>query len=448
MAPKATAPGPGLRPALHLAAVIVLGQAIVSGGHGFSPAALACVGIALAIITAALFVPATGRGAGLAHAVLVAGVAIDFYRLPWIAAYVQVPAARALLQPFVGLAALSAVLAAALLLRRPRAVLPACFPLLLVAQFLMGAFHLGLSPDPRVDVYVVQHLGCQALLRGNDPYAITFPNPYGTDVSYFPPGAVLNGQVQCGYPYPPVPLLMALPGQLLAGDVRYAELAALVAAAAVIAYGFPRAPGRARASIGPAMLLLFAPGVFHLLENAWIEPYLILLLAATAALAARRWLWPSAVSAGLLLAAKQYAPLLSPAVLLIAPAARAARFRWGAVAVAAGAVVTLPFIAWGPHAFVHSLTVLNVGMIRSDAISFLPTLLRATGWHPPLLPCPAVAAVVAAGLVLWRAPRTPAGFAGGFGLIATCLFAASPLAFGNYYALAGAALCVAAVAEG
>jgi hypothetical protein len=59
-----------------------------------------------------------------------------------------------------------------------------------------------------------------------------------------------------------------------------------------------------------------------------------------------------------------------------------------------------------------------------------------------------VAAVVAAGLVLWRAPRTPAGFAGGFGLIATCLFAASPLAFGNYYALAGAALCVAAVAEG
>jgi hypothetical protein len=50
--------------------------------------------------------------------------------------------------------------------------------------------------------------------------------------------------------------------------------------------------------------------------------------------------------------------------------------------------------------------------------------------------------------VLWQAPRTPAGFAGGFGLIATCLFAASPLAFGNYYALAGAALCVAAVAEG
>ena len=152
---------------------------------------------------------------------------------------------------------------------------------------------------------------------------------------------------------------------------------------------------------------------------------------------------------GLLLAAKQYVPLTVAAVWLLVqrPWTAATLRRWATIAATAGLVVTAPFVVWGPAAFVRSLTVLNVGMVRADSISFLPPLLRATGWLGPLLAWPVAGAAVASVLVLWRGERTPAGYAAGVSLIATCLFAVSPLAFGNYYALPIAGLCMAAAAD-
>jgi hypothetical protein len=448
MTPETPSRTTGVRPAAHLAAVILLGQAIAAGQAGFSPTALLLVGAAIAAITAALVVPETGGRVPLVviRGVVVAGLALAVWRMPLVDLYIEEPRLRSKVGPFVLLAGLSVILMLSVVVRHPRAIQPACLPLLLTTFALMGAFYLGLAPDPKIDVYRFGSLGCDALLDGRNPYAITIPDPYGPNAHFYAAGVVAGGRILCGYCYPPLTLLLSLPAHLLAGDVRYADLAAMVLAAAIVAYGFRRrSEGTA-----VAVLLLFMPGGFHLLENAWTEPLLILLVALTTVLAARGWLRSAAVVAGLLLASKQYVPLAAPAFLLLVPRPWTVRalLRWVGIALAAGLVVTLPFMLWSPSAFFRSLTVLNVGVIRYDAISFLPPLLRATGLRLPLLVWPIAAAAVAGTLVTWRAPRTPAGFAAGFALICLCVFAVSPLAFGNYYALAVGSLCVSAAAEG
>jgi hypothetical protein len=236
-------------------------------------------------------------------------------------------------------------------------------------------------------------------------------------------------------------LICGLTGYL-AGDVRLTYLAAWVLSAALLGYLLPN-----RAGILPAILLLFMPGVFHLLENAWIEPLLILLLAITTLLAIKRW--PGiAVAALLFFASKQYAPLALPAIVCLLPGPwnlrTAARWIWPGIAVTA--IITLPFLLWSPHAFFRSLTILNVGMIRADSISFAPVLSHLIRLRFSLA-FTVLAALPAILLVLWKSPRTPAGFTAGVALILLCVFAFSPLAFGNYYTLAAGALTIAGASE-
>ncbi len=435
---------------MYLATAIVLGQAIAAGRVGYSPVALGLIAAAIGLGAAGVFWPAVDPpgGAAASRVVVAVGVVAAFGRVPLVDLYWRFPVGRPRLAPFVGLGGVSAALAACVVLRRPRAVGPACLPVLLATAGLMGAFYLSLSPDPRIDVFNFHRDGCAALLAGRDPYAITIPDPYVPPSHFYRPGVEVGGRILCGYCYPPLTLLLTVPAYLL-GDPRWADVAAYILAAAVIAYGFRRRREDPYRGTGPAVLLLFAPGVFTLYAGCWTEPMVVLLLATTAALAARGWVRSAAVSAGLLLASKQYVPLAAPAVVLLVPRPwwTGAAPRWAGLALAAGLVVTLPFVLWNPQAFVHSQTVLNAGVIRADSISFLPSLIRATGIHPPLLACPVVAAVAAGAAVAWQAPRTPAGFAAAMGLTLTCVFALSPLAFGNYYALAVGAFLVAAAAE-
>ena len=143
------------------------------------------------------------------------------------------------------------------------------FPALLAMYAELGVWLIRVSPRPHIDVMTVFHEGLAALGTLKSPYSITFPNIYD-NVDLYGAGLVVNGQVQFGFPYPPLSLLMAAPAYLLGGDVRYAELAALVAGAACIGYC-----GRGR--IGPlaAAALLFTPRTFFVLEQAWTESLVI-----------------------------------------------------------------------------------------------------------------------------------------------------------------------------
>ena len=137
---------------------------------------------------------------------------------------------------------------------------------------------------------------------------------------FYSPEAVSGGRVLFGYPYPPLSLLMVLPGYAL-GDYRYAELAAIVLSACLIAYGRPSQ----RSRLGAA-LLLTTPRVFFVLEQGWTEPAAVLLVALTAFAMMRR---PRATdwTAGLMLASKQYLVIAVPLLWLRLEAAwRIARY--------------------------------------------------------------------------------------------------------------------------
>src|SRR5262249_36858695 len=121
-------------------------------------------------------------------------------------------------------------------------------------HFAVGAWIIRSSPNPHIDVYVFQQESCQALLRGENPYALRFPNIYGPSAFVYGPGLKTEDRVNFGFPYPPLSLYMALPGYLLTGDHRYSQLAAVTLAAALLAYARPGLIARLA-----AMLYLFTP---------------------------------------------------------------------------------------------------------------------------------------------------------------------------------------------
>jgi hypothetical protein len=252
-----------------------------------------------------------------------------------------------------------------------------------------------------------------------------------------------DGVVQCGYFYLPLSLLLDLPAHL-AGDVRYTQLAALTIAAALVAYADPRRDAR-RLSCAIAALLLFTPQVFHTLENAWIEPQMLMFLAAIAFVVARR-LPGRFVLMGLLVAVKQYGIFLVPLVPLLIPdepATRARVLRALIIVTITAAIVTLPFVLWDPRAFLHSTTALYVGMLRTDSISLLAWLNVRTGVRPPML-VTTLAGFAAAALAAWRAPRGATGFAAAVAFVLLVVFLFGTQSFANYYFLVAGALLIAA----
>jgi uncharacterized membrane protein len=312
--------------------------------------------------------------------------------------------------------------------------------LLLLIHFFMGAWVIRHTPQPQIDVHVVQQAGCEALAHGRNPYAIRTRDLYGPDSHYYPPGAVKDGRLTFGCPYPPLSILLALPGYLLGGDFRYAQLLALTLAATLMAL----ARG-GRLGFAAAALFLLTPRGFYVLEHGWTEPFVVMLLAATVFCACRRPRW-TPLALGLLLVSKQYIFVALPAALLLAPRpwVSGAFWRFWLVAVITGLVVTLPMALWNAHEFLNS--VLNIrDVFRIESLSYLSLLARQTGWRGGGW-VKFVAIVPAAVLVLRKAPRSPSGFAAGTALLLMVLFAFASHASANYYFGSIGVLCCAVAA--
>jgi hypothetical protein len=334
----------------------------------------------------------------------------------------------------VGLGVLAGV-AGVPLLRR------AWFPAILVTFVVLGVWLIHASPTPHIDVITVYDYAGRALAHGRDPYTMTYPNIYGTD-AFYPPGAVMGGRVVGGFPYPPLSLLLGLPGQMLLGDVRYSQLAALAGSGALV--GFAR-----RGPIAPlaATLLLFTPRVFFVLEQAWTEPLTLLALTATlyTALYARRSM---PIALGLLIAMKQYMIIALPLAWLLTSSADRQREWWRLVGIAllTATLVTLPFVLWNVPGFVQSVITWQLReRFRLDSLSVLSWLAYAGVSVTPTLVLAASGAALVVGVSasLWRASRTPAGFAAAVALTLLLVFACSKKAFCNYYFFTLGVMCAA-----
>jgi hypothetical protein len=297
---------------------------------------------------------------------------------------------------------------------------------------------------PPIDVLVFQQMGAEGLLRGENPYTPRYPNLYRADQPYYGPGVVdASNRLTVGLPYPPLSLLLALPAYVLGGDVRYADVAAIAAAAWLMVMF---RPGRWTGLT--AMLFLLTPRVLFVIEQSWTEALFVFMFALVM-FCALRWKPALPYALGLFFATKQYAVLTLPFIsFLVAPEDRWADIGrlLGKAMLVAGAI-TLPFFLWDPHAFWRAVVQFQfIQPMRWDSLSYLVGMYRWVPRFPLLMSAAFVAIVPVIGLAVWRCPRSPAYFAAATTLVSLVFFAFNKQAFCNYYYYVVATACCAAAA--
>ena len=336
--------------------------------------------------------------------------------------------------------------------RRHRPVLHAAAAAVVVAVGLwMGGWTIRQSPEPRIDVIPVHQDAFRALAHGGSPYAITFEDIYEDHEQFYAPEMRDGKRILFGFPYPPLSLLLAWPGEAILGDLRYAEVIALAVAAWLLIRVGRRAadPPDAGRGLLCAAAILLAPRVIFQIEQGWTEPFPIALLAATVLVGVTRpalaWL-----PLGLLMASKQHLAVALVFVPMLAHGSWRAQALFAAKAVAVAAAVTLPIALLDWDAFMRSAVLLQMREpFRMDALSFTRMLvdLQWTLDKEQALAISLGAGLFGLGLSWWRAPRTPAGFAAAVGLTCFLLAAFGKKAFLNYYFLVVAALLTAVAAS-
>jgi len=428
---------------LGAAGAIAIGQALALGpGHG-RPMTLLTVALgatALAVLHPTSWTDGPTQWSRPAHFLIGAGLCCQLIELAALTVATYTPQDRLGVAPLLVAAAGVGVILAAILRRRARLVTLA-IPIGIHAA--VGIWVIRSTPDPFIDVYRWQVEALHALGRGINPFAITMPNIY-SDGAFYGPGLVVDGRVQMGLQYPPLSLLLAAPGHLLAGDFRYANEVATLVGALLIATCRPN-----RVALMAAALFLMTPRTFTVLQSGWTEPYVVLAFASTVWCACRApALLP--VALGLFFAVKQYAVLAAPLVVLLhagpAPWRTTARTLVRAALVAA--VVTLPFVVWDPRAFVRSVIQFQVLQpFRIDSLSYPAVLARATGWQAPASIAFVITALTIVASVRY-ARRNAAGFAAAAALAFLTFFLFNKQAFANYYFFVVGALCCAVAAAG
>jgi hypothetical protein len=306
------------------------------------------------------------------------------------------------------------------------------FPFLLAVHFALGVWVLRASPNPLIDVVTFQREAIDHALRGHNPYAMTFSDPYGGRFPFYGEGLLQNGRVLVGYPYPPLCLALGIAAQVIAGDYRFAVLASITAAAACIALARPGRVARLAAA-----LLLLSPRGFFVVEQGWTDPY-VLALGCAVVLCAIRFRRALPWVLGAFFAVKQYAVLAAPLLLLVEK--RPWRLLLHA-AIFAGAL-TLPFALLDLRAFIDDVVRFQMRQpFRPDSLSF-SAWSRAVGG--PVLPGWISFLALAAAIALSLAARAP--FAAALALSFCAFFAVGKQAFCNYYFFVlGLAACAAGV---
>jgi len=306
----------------------------------------------------------------------------------------------------------------------------------------MAVWMLVRSPKPFIDVWYWQEHSMALLGRGENPWAATMPNLYGTS-NLFAPGSTDGNVVFTGYPYPPLTLLCGLPGHLLLGDYRWAYAVLLIGAAALCFFARP-----SHGTLLLAALFLGSPRMLFVLEQGWSEVPGIFFLGLLVFVWQRRpRLLPYVF--GLLLASKQYFVFVAPLALLFLPDERRnlrGALSFGAKAMAVVALFTLPALLWNASALFGSLVTFQARQpFRPDALSVMAWTARD---GVPILPgWPSWLSVLATWLYAYKkAPRSMFGFLSCSALTLALFFALSKQAFCNYYFLVVGALFMAAAA--
>jgi hypothetical protein len=427
---------------LWAAGAVALGAAINVTYDSYTPLAMTLLSVGVAFCLLAAFNPRWNlfevRGQRIVALALGAGIAWQALEL------MSFPEPKLAGQRFKLAVAAAGFLGILGLVRLGRLAIVRMGLLLLVYLFLAVWVIRAHPAQDRVDVLLFQHDGAEALVHGRDPYdpaVVQFRNIYPPKETkaFYGAGVVdSTNHLRYGFPYFPVTLLLAVPGQVLFGDARFSAMAAVMISALLMALARPsQIAGLAVA------LFLFTPRAIHVINWGWTEPLLILTFSITMFCAIR---CPRALPyvLGIFLATKQYVVICVPAVLLLCddPDRFKKTFLILLKAALVAAAVTLPLALWNFREFWRAVVQWQmVQPFRTDAMSYLVTIQNHfPGWRPPLW-LPFVFVLPAIALALWRCPRTPAGFAAAVAIICLIFFALNKQAFCNYYYFVIAAAC-------
>lgn len=316
-------------------------------------------------------------------------------------------------------------------------------PLLtVIAAFLVLALYaVRVTPAEQTDVYLFQRDAAAAFVHGTDPYTITHQDIFGEQSSYFyPRGLYSNGRVHIGFAYPPLALLMILPGYLL-GDLRYSGIAALVISVLLLV--------RIRMDkfvLLVIAILLLSPTTFYVLSRGFSEPLMLLTLALTLYAADRRSRWLFLALAAFL-SSKQYSLLALPFAFVLIPNCDWKQYaRLLMLALGTSLILCAPFAIWNFRHFWNDLVVLSfIVPFRPESLSF-SVLAAKLRWGPLPPALPIVAVLSACFWCLAKARREPSMFACCFAFLFLVLLALHKQAFVNYYFLVVGAMLQAAIA--
>ena len=264
--------------------------------------------------------------------------------------------------------------------------------LLWASLALLGLTEVGIvawSQRPEIDVWQIFQQASAGLWHGVNPYAIGYTH-------------IPAGQTASCFNYLPATFLSAWPGWAIFDDVRYAEVAVLLAGFAVLARTLVTRTAEVRRRVDALLLLglaLSLTGTLRVAQQAWNESLLLgFILLGCCALISGRTVW-AVVLFALALATKQHIALLLP-VLAIWP-----RFGWRRTVASAGlaAAISAPWFFANPGRFKGCTVDFFVhGVARFDSISL---------WHflpSPIAPAvPVLALLGAYWLVYRRLGRSP-----------------------------------------
>jgi hypothetical protein len=276
-------------------------------------------------------------------------------------------------------------------------------------------------------VFVTNTMACDYLLRGQNPYSAAYPDVYDGKYGYAP-----------GFFYWPAYLVWVAPFRAALGDIRYGIVAADALTAVLLA-----AAGR-KLGLSPytAWLLplvwLAHPVSLLVVELAWVDPVLVMGVAALAyCLIAQRW--PAAgVAIGLVSATKQYGALVGLLTLVVV----LVRHRRAVVPVVATASATwlamlAPYVLLDGRAFYQRTVAVYVGgAVRTDALSIVALAKNVLGADVPGPWLLMAYLVIVAASVTWLARRRDvslADWAAVNGLAYGAIFLLGKQAFCNYY---------------
>jgi hypothetical protein len=297
------------------------------------------------------------------------------------------------------------------------------FVLILSCVLMGGVDAIRSSPNPDVDVWVLEQQGADVLARGENPYTRvsvqnTAPGHVGPNVPYV---------------YTPLQLFVTLPAKKIAGDVRYAMLVAVLITGCAMRFlarrAMPHAPSFAEDA--PALFYFLSPKLFFVIEQAWTEPISVMFAALAVLAHVKEKPRLAAIAFGLLFATKQTMIWVVPIAWFVV----GLRPWQAATAFATAGATALPFALSNFHAMKYALFDFQKLLPpRKDGLTLHTAALDLFGVELPGVLGFLLAALVCA-ISAWRLRGKFSEFAPTAAFTLLVFFFFNKWAFANYYFL-------------